>query len=52
MPEIVEALEKTLNMPKPNWNEEIKAELKRHFEGIANLILEEYQKLQMNKRVA
>lgn len=50
IPDIVTALEKTLQMPKPNWDEEMKAELKRHFEGIAKLILKEWEKLQMNKR--
>lgn|SRR4030043_1660733 len=47
---IVEALEYTLQMPKPDWDEEMKAELKRHFEGIAKLISKEWEKLQMNKR--
>jgi hypothetical protein len=37
-------------MPKPDWDEEMKAELKRHFEGIAKLISKEWEKLQMNKR--
>jgi DNA-binding transcriptional regulator GbsR (MarR family) len=50
IPDIVKALEKTLQMPKPSWDEEMKAELKRHFEGIAKLILHEYEKLQMSKR--
>lgn len=50
IPDIVTALEKTLQMPKPNWDEEMKAELKRHFEGIAKLISKEWEKLQMNKR--
>jgi len=39
-----------LQMPKPDWDEEMKAELKRHFEGIAKLILNEYEKLQMSRR--
>jgi DNA-binding transcriptional regulator GbsR (MarR family) len=50
VPDIVAALEKTLQMPKPDWDEEMKAELKRHFEGIAKIILNEYEKLQMSRR--
>jgi DNA-binding transcriptional regulator GbsR (MarR family) len=50
IPDIITALEKTLQMPKPDWDEEMKAELKRHFEGIAKLILNEYEKSQMSKR--
>jgi len=47
---IVQALEYTLQMPKPDWDEEMKAELRRHFEGIAKLISKEWEKLQMSKR--
>jgi DNA-binding transcriptional regulator GbsR (MarR family) len=47
---IVKALESTLQMPKPDWDQEMKAELKKHFEGIAKLISKEWEKLQMNKR--
>jgi DNA-binding transcriptional regulator GbsR (MarR family) len=47
---IVQALEYTLQMPKPNWDEEMKAELKVHFEGIARLISKEWEKLQMSRR--
>jgi hypothetical protein len=43
-------MERTLQMPKPDWDEEAKAELRKHFEEIAKLILKEWEKLRMNKR--
>jgi hypothetical protein len=46
----VAAMESTLQMPKPDWDEETKAEMKKHFEEIAKLILKQWEKLQMNKR--
>jgi DNA-binding transcriptional regulator GbsR (MarR family) len=50
IPDIVAAMETTLQMPKPDWDEESKAELKRHFEGIAKVILKEWEKLKMSER--
>jgi DNA-binding transcriptional regulator GbsR (MarR family) len=50
VPDIVAAMETTLQMPKPDWDEETKAELNKHFEEIAKLILKEYEKIQMSKR--
>jgi DNA-binding transcriptional regulator GbsR (MarR family) len=47
---IVKALEHTLQMPKPDWDEEMKTELKIHFEGIAKLISREWEALQMKRR--
>jgi DNA-binding transcriptional regulator GbsR (MarR family) len=47
---IVDALEYTLQMPKPDWDEEMKAELKVHFEGIAKLISKEWKRAQMKRR--
>jgi hypothetical protein len=43
-------METMLQMPKPDWDEESKAELKRHFEGIAKVILKEWEKLKMSER--
>jgi DNA-binding transcriptional regulator GbsR (MarR family) len=50
IPDIVAAIEKTLQMPKPDWDEESKAELKTHFEGIAKVMLKEREKLRMSER--
>jgi hypothetical protein len=50
IPDTVEAMERTLQMPKPDWDEETKAELRKHFEEIAKLTLKEWEKLRMNKR--
>lgn len=50
MPELAAAMERTLQIPKPDWDEETKVELKKHFEGIAKLILKEWEKLRMNER--
>jgi DNA-binding transcriptional regulator GbsR (MarR family) len=50
IPDIALVIETTLQMPKPDWSEESKAELKTHFEGIAKIILREWEKLQMNER--
>lgn len=50
IPDIIGALERTLQMPKPDWDEESKAELKTYFDGIARLILKQWDKLQMNRR--
>jgi len=50
IPDIVAAMETTLQMPNPDWDEESKAELKRHFEGIAKIMLNEYEKIRMSRR--
>ena len=50
IPDIVTAMERTLEMPKPNWSEESKAELNRHFEEVARIILKEWERLRMIKR--
>jgi DNA-binding transcriptional regulator GbsR (MarR family) len=50
IPDIVAAMETTLQMPNPDWDEETKAELKRHFEGIAKIMLNEYEKIRMSRR--
>jgi DNA-binding transcriptional regulator GbsR (MarR family) len=50
IPDIVAAMEIALNIPKPDWDKETKAELNRHFEGIAKVIMGEYEKLQMSRR--
>lgn len=50
IPDIVAAMERTLEMPKPNWSEESKAELNRHFEEVARIILKEWEKLRMIER--
>ena len=50
IPDIVAAMETTLQMPNPDWDEESKAKLKRHFEGIAKIMLNEYEKIRMSRR--
>lgn len=49
-PLIVDAIKKTLQMPKPDWDEKWKAELEMHCEGIAKIILREWEKLKMSER--
>lgn len=47
--DVAAALQTTLQIPKPEWDEISKAELKRHFEEIARIILNEWEKLRMNE---
>lgn len=49
LPLIVEAIEKTLQMPKPDWDEKSKVELRLHFEGIARVMLRQWEKLHYRK---
>jgi len=49
LPEIVEAIEKTLQMPKPEMDEKTKVELRLHFEGIARIMLRHWEKLRRRK---
>lgn len=44
IPKMVAAMETTLQIPKPYWNEKSKAKLRKHLEAIANIILDEYDK--------
>jgi DNA-binding transcriptional regulator GbsR (MarR family) len=50
IPDIVTAIEKTLGMPNSDWDEGLKAELKKHYEGIAKVMLKEWEKRWMSKR--
>jgi DNA-binding HxlR family transcriptional regulator len=45
VPDIVRAIERALQMPKPNWDDESKAELYRHYEGIARILMKQWEKL-------
>jgi DNA-binding HxlR family transcriptional regulator len=49
LPSIVQAIENTLQMPKPDWDEESKVELKRHYEGIAKVLLRQWEKSHFKK---
>lgn len=50
IPDIAEAMDTTLQLTKPDWDEESKAEVKKHFEAIAKVMLKQWEKLQMNER--
>jgi DNA-binding MarR family transcriptional regulator len=50
IPDIAAAMDATLRLTKPDWDEESKAEVKRHFEGIAKVMLKQWEKLRMSKR--
>jgi hypothetical protein len=43
IPEMITAMETTLQLPEPHWNEESKAKLRKNLEAIANIILDERQ---------
>lgn len=46
-PDIAAAIESALQIPKAEWDEESKAELKKHIEEIAKIISNEWDKLRI-----
>jgi DNA-binding MarR family transcriptional regulator len=50
IPDIAAAMDATLHLTNPNWDEESKAEVKRHLEEIAKIGLKEWERIRMNKR--
>jgi DNA-binding transcriptional regulator GbsR (MarR family) len=49
VPLIMKALEHTLKMPNPKWDEELKAELERYYEGIASVVVRQWEKFHSRK---
>jgi DNA-binding transcriptional ArsR family regulator len=43
IPDIVKALEHTLKMPNPKWDEDLKTELYQHYEGIASILVKQWK---------
>jgi DNA-binding HxlR family transcriptional regulator len=50
IPDIVKALEYTLKMPNPKWDDPLKAELYQHYEGIASVLVRQWEKFNSRDR--
>lgn len=47
---IVDAIESTLHLTNPKFDEEAKAEIKRHLEGIAKIATKQWERLMVSRR--
>ncbi|MCJ7633556.1 winged helix-turn-helix domain-containing protein [Candidatus Bathyarchaeota archaeon] len=45
IPHLVRAMAMALQIPKPEWDKETKAEVRKHFEGLAKVIVKEWKKI-------
>jgi DNA-binding transcriptional ArsR family regulator len=50
IPDVVRAIENALTKPNSKWDEDLKSELYRHYEGIASVLVRQWKKFHLRDR--